>query len=83
MKVARTFTIDHMLVNQLKKQRNQSKIVCIALQNYFDESETFSMNQFSNARLMAVLLHRDDVSEALKVMLRHELNLTTTKEPSS
>ena len=83
MKVARTFTIDLKVVELLKKRSNQSRTVEAALRNWFDDYENQSVQTIPTRNLLAVLHARDDVSEALKVLLRHELALTASKEPSS
>ena len=83
MKVARTFTIDLKVVELLKKRSNQSRTVEAALRNWFDDYENQSLLTTPTRQILAALLERDDVSEALKVMLRYQLRSTTTEEPSS
>lgn len=83
MKVARTFTLDLKVVELLKKRSNQSRTVETALKNWFLDYENQSLLTTPTRQILAALLERDDVSEALKVMLRYQLRLTTTEEPSS
>lgn len=83
MKIARTFTIDHKLVVELQKKKNQSLVVNKALIAYFHEEHFIELQEVPSKQMMAALLERDDVPEALKYYLRYQIRLTTTKESSS
>lgn len=83
MKVARTFTLDLKVVEILKKRSNQSRTVEAALRNWFDDYENQSVQTIPTRNLLAVLHAREDVSEALMVLIRHELTSTAPEESSS
>jgi len=68
MKVARTFTIDYDLVEQLKKCGNQSKIICIALRNHFDNDHHVGVREASTLRLISELSQRNDIDNTFRVL---------------
>lgn len=79
MKVARTFTIDLQVIEILKKRSNQSRTVEAALRNWFDDTENKSVQTIPSRQLLAILHARPDVSPALKILLMHELTLSTAE----
>lgn len=66
MKVARTFTIDHYLVEELQKRPNQSLTVCKALRAYLDYDGKLMLNEASTIRLVKELSTRDDIDNTLR-----------------
>jgi len=71
MKIARTFTIDYNLYQELRKKPNQSRIVERSIRRYLAADEDYSISEISTMRLMAALHARDDCSELLKLQLHH------------
>jgi len=70
MKVARTYTIDHDLVTKLSKCSNQSKIVCIALRNHFDDDAHIGVREASSLRLISELEQREDIDNTFRAMCK-------------
>lgn len=83
MKIARTFTIDYNLAVDLQKKPNQSGEVCKALRAWLYPEMFTEILSIGTRQLLAVLLEREDVSKALKALLRHELTLTASEQSSS
>ena len=83
MKIARTFTIDYSLARELQNKPNQSNTVCKALRAWLYPDTFNSIHSIQSRQLMAALLARDELSEGLKVMLLHELTLSSSEEPGS
>ena len=73
MKIARTFTIDYHLYQELRKKPNQSRIVESSIRRYLNADEDYSISEVSTKRLLAVLYQRKDVSPALLALINHEL----------
>ena len=76
MKIARTFTIDYHLYQELRKKPNQSKIVEISIRRYLAADEDYDVSEISTRRLLAILHGRDDVDDGLKGLILHHLHLT-------
>ena len=76
MKIARTFTIDYHLYQELRKKPNQSRIVEASIRRYLDADEDYSISEISTRRLLAVLSQRVDISSALRVLIEHHLHST-------
>jgi len=72
MKIARTFTIDWHLYQELRRKPNQSRIVERAVKRYLAGDEDFDIVEVSTKRLMAVLMTRDDIPERLRTTI-HEI----------
>ena len=78
MKINRTFSIDLSLYTQLTKTSNQSKTVCTALRNYFDQDPyNITVKDASTMFLAAKLAERDDldpfVKRSLQLILKSDL----------
>lgn len=73
MKIARTFTIDYHLYQELRKKPNQSRIVERSVRRYLDADEDFSLSEISTKQLMAALYARDDCNKQIQVLLHHLL----------
>lgn len=64
MRVARTFTIDIDLVQELRRKVNQSETVCRALRKYLAEDDDFELKDVPIMRLLAGLQSRFDQFDA-------------------
>jgi len=73
MKIARTFTIDYNLYQELRKKPNQSRIVERSIRRYLSADEDFSLEEISTKQLMAALQQRDDCVQHIKVILWDQL----------
>ena len=73
MKIARTFTIDYHLYQELRKKPNQSRIVESSIRRYLNADEDYSISEVSTKRLLAVLSQRDVISPQLKALIDMEL----------
>lgn len=73
MKIARTFTIDYHLYQELRRKPNQSRIVERAVRRYLNGDEDFSVSEIPTRQLMAALLAREDIPEHLRLQLHHVL----------
>lgn len=73
MKIARTFTIDYHLYQELRKKPNQSRIVERSIRRYLSADEDFSLEEISTKQLMAALQQRDDCVQHIKVILWDQL----------
>lgn len=69
MKIARTFTIDYHLYQELRKKPNQSRIVERSIRRYLNGDEDFSILEIPTRQLMAVLQQRDDCPRHIKIIL--------------
>lgn len=76
MKIARTFTIDYHLYQELRKKPNQSRIVESSIRRYLSGDEDFDIKDVSTKRLLAVLLSREDIPDHLTLLIKQELHLT-------
>ena len=70
VKIARTFTIDYHLYQELRKKPNQSRIVERSIRAYLAGDEDFDINEYSTLRLMHILGVRDDTPKEVKAILR-------------
>jgi len=73
MKIARTFTIDYHLYQELRKKPNQSRIVESSIRRYLNASEDFDLEAIPTRQLMACLQQRDDCVQHIKVILWDQL----------
>jgi len=73
MKIARTFTIDYHLYQELRKKPNQSRIVERSIRRYLNADEDFSLEEISTRQLMAALQQRADCVQHIKVILWDQL----------
>jgi len=64
MRVARTFTIDIDIVQQLRRKVNQSETVNRALRKYMSDDDEFDFNDVTIRKLLAVLQSRFDQFDA-------------------
>ena len=64
MRVARTFTIDIDVVQELRRKQNQSETVNRALRKYLSSDEDFQLKDVPIARLLASLQGRFDQFDA-------------------
>ena len=58
MRVARTFTIDIDLVQELRRKVNQSETVCRALRKYLGEDQEYDLRDVSIWELIGTLQSR-------------------------
>ena len=70
VKIARTFTIDYHLYQELRKKPNQSRIVERSIKNYLHAEEDFNISDLETIRLMHILVNRDDCPKEIKAILR-------------
>ena len=75
MKIARTFTIDYHLYQELRKRPNQSRIVETAVRRYLHADEDFSLSEVSTRQILASLIYRDNVPKAIKVLIADFLDV--------
>ena len=73
MKIARTFTIDYHLYQELRKKPNQSRIVERAVRAYLNGSEEYSVAELPIRNLMAALHAREDTPNAIKLLIHDYL----------
>ena len=73
MKIARTFTIDYHLYQELRKKPNQSRIVEASIRRYLNASDNFTREDLSTLALMSELRMRNDCPEAIKLLIQHHL----------
>lgn len=57
-----------------KTKGTRSRVIARALKQYLDEKDAYDITEESSRRMMAVLLNRDDISDACKAVLLAELN---------
>jgi hypothetical protein len=70
VKIARTFTIDYHLYQELRKKPNQSRIVEQSIKNYLHAEKDFNIHDLETLRLMHILVNRDDCPKEIKAILR-------------
>lgn len=73
MKIARTFTIDYHLYQELRKKPNQSRIVERSIRRYLNASNDFTREDISTTNLLSELRLRDDCPEAIKILIQAHL----------
>lgn len=69
MKIARTFTIDYHLYQELRKKPNQSRIVERSIRRYLNQSDEFNREDIATMHLMSELRTRDDCPNAIKILI--------------
>lgn len=69
MKIARTFTIDYHLYQELRKKPNQSRIVERSIRRYLNQSEEFDRTDIPTDHLLSELRMRNDCPQAIKVLI--------------
>ena len=69
MKIARTFTIDYHLYQELRKKPNQSRIVESSIRRYLNSSEDFDVTELDTKRIMTILHNREDCPKHLKILI--------------
>ena len=57
-----------------KTKGTRSRVIARALKAYLDEKDSFTIDDLPSRQLMAALLSRNDVTQALKAVLLAELN---------
>ena len=76
MKIARTFTIDYHLYQELRKKPNQSKIVESSIRRYLNGDEDYSLNEIPTKQLMAALHAREDCPRHIKIIIYDHLTFS-------
>ena len=69
MKIARTFTIDYHLYQELRKKPNQSRIVERSIRRYLNQAEEFDRSEIPTINLLSELRMRDDCPKSIKVLI--------------
>ena len=73
MKIARTFTIDYHLYQELRKKPNQSRIVERAVRRYLNSSDEITLEDFKTINILAALRFREDCPKAIRVLCEDHL----------
>ena len=73
MKIARTFTIDYELYQELRKKPNQSRIVESSIRRYLNGDEDYSLEEIPTKQLMAALHARIDTPRHIKIIIYDQL----------
>jgi len=73
VKIARTFTIDYHLYQELRKKPNQSRIVERSIRRYLSQSDEFNRSDISTMNLLSELRMRNDCPKAIKVLIQDYL----------
>ena len=76
VKIARTFTIDYHVYQELRKKPNQSRIVERSIRKYLNSSEEFDTSDLSAKDLMRLLLNRQDCPQEIALLLPLFLHTT-------
>lgn len=74
MKIARTFTIDYHLYQELRKKPNQSRIVERAVRKHLNNESELTLQDFKTINMIAALRFREDCPEAIKVLCQAEID---------
>ena len=74
MKIARTFTIDYHLYQELRKKLNQSRIVERAVRKHLNNESELTLQDFKTINMIAALRFREDCPEAIKVLCQAEID---------
>ena len=69
MKIARTFTIDYHIYQELRKKSNQSRFVERAIKKSLSGAVEFSIQDFHTKQILSALLYRDDCPESIKILI--------------
>jgi len=73
MKVNRTYTMELKTLELLARKRNKSLIVNLAVKKYFNENDSFDLDDISSNLLRHHLWGREDSPEILKLVLDYIL----------
>lgn len=73
MKIARTFTIDYHLYQELRKKPNQSRIVESSIRRYLNSSEDFSIAEINTIPLLSIVMEREDTPRQIKLLIQDYL----------
>ena len=73
MKIARTFTIDYHLYQELRKKPNQSRIVERSIRRYLNGADNFTREDIPTTYLLSELRLRDDCPESIKILIQAHL----------
>jgi len=65
--------MDHDCINILSRERNKSQFVCRAVRRMSHAVDDFDVDLVGTRYLLINLKHRDDISDALKALIQHEL----------
>jgi len=71
MKIARTFTIDYHLYQELRKKPNQSRIVERSIRRYLSESQAFTTTDIPTEALLELVQGRKDCPPAIAALIWH------------
>ena len=73
MKIARTFTIDYYLYQELRKKPNQSRIVERSIRRYLNADEDFSVAEINTIPLLSIVMEREDTPRQIKLLIQDYL----------
>jgi hypothetical protein len=73
MKIARTFTIDYHLYQELRKKPNQSRIVERSIRRYLNADEDFSVAEINTIPLLSIVMEREDTPRQIKLLIKDYL----------
>ena len=73
MKIARTFTIDYHLYQELRKKPNQSRIVERSIRRYLNADEDFSIEEINTIPLLSIVMEREDTPRQIKLLIQDYL----------
>lgn len=73
MKIARTFTIDYHLYQELRKKPNQSRIVERSIRRYLNADEDFSIAEINTIPLLSIVMEREDTPRQIKLLIQDYL----------
>ena len=73
MKIARKFTIDYHLYQELRKKPNQSRIVESSIRRYLNGDEDFDIIELPTKQLMAALHARAECPIEIKLLIHNYL----------
>lgn len=73
MKIARTFTIDYHLYQELRKKPNQSRIVERSIRRYLNADEDFSVAEINTIPLLSIVMEREDTPRQIKLLIQDYL----------
>ena len=73
MKIARTFTIDYHLYQELRKKPNQSRIVERSIRRYLNADDDFSVAEINTIPLLSIVMEREDTPRQIKLLIQDYL----------
>ena len=76
MRVNRTYSLDYDTIKALNDKisaKHRSQFVDKAIQTKLDGDKNIDVSQLSTKRLLAILIHREDVSEFVVKVCKQEL----------